>query len=151
MNCYNGSFSFPLANNTHFKEIFPVSGYIHACGFSGRRRERSQQLTGKAVLVDLFRPKEINTVSQNGRIDPKFFRSLKEEKETRVCTVYYDFGGSEEKKYEFKIPIDVYFDLLDHSDYTTYMEEECIIEFSKSQMQLQNPQTDMTLYMKKGE
>ena len=83
--------------------------------------------------------------------NPKFFRSLKGEKDTRLCTVYYDYGGSDEKKYEFKIPIDVYFDLLDHDDYTAYMEEECIIEFSTSQMQLQNPQTDMTLYMKKGE
>ena len=83
--------------------------------------------------------------------NPKFFRDLKDIKDTRVCAVYYDYGGSEEEKYEFKIPIDVYFDLLDHDDFTTYMEEECIIEFTNSQMQLQNPQTDLTLYMKKGE
>ena len=83
--------------------------------------------------------------------NPKFFRSLKGAQDTRVCTVYYDFGGGDEKKYEFKVPVDVYFDLLSHDDYTTYMEEECLIEFSKSQMQLQNPQTDLTLYMKKGE
>lgn len=83
--------------------------------------------------------------------NPKFYRAVKEKDDKRSCTVYYNYDQDKEKKYEFSIPYDVYFTLLDHKDYTVYMDEDCMIEFTTTQMQLQNPESDMELYMKKGE
>ena len=83
--------------------------------------------------------------------NPKFYRALMEKQTMRNCKVYYDFGGESEEEYTYTIPVDTYFTLLEHADYVTYMDQNCTTEFTTSQMQFQNPYTDLTLYMKKGE
>ena len=82
--------------------------------------------------------------------NPKFYRQLKKKTHTRTCKVYYDFGGDSEECSSYTIPVDTYFTLLDHEGYTVYMDEDCTTEFTTSQMQIQNPYSDLTLYMKKG-
>ena len=83
--------------------------------------------------------------------NPKFYRAVKEMKTSRKCAVTYNVGEDDEEKYEYTFPQDIYFTLLDHDDYKVYMDENCTIEFTNTQMQLQNPESDMDLYMKKGE
>ncbi len=80
---------------------------------------------------------------------PKFYREAKAKETNREITVYYDYQGDNEEKYSYTIPVDTYFTLLDHEGYTVYMDEDCLTEFTNSQMQIQNPYSDLTLYMKK--
>lgn len=92
------------------------------------------------------------TVTFNGENkNPVFYRELKEKSTMRNCKIYYDYEGEYEEEHEYTIPVDTYFTLLEHEDYTTYMDQDCTTEFTTSQMQFQNPYTDLTLYMKKGE
>lgn len=80
---------------------------------------------------------------------PIFYQELKKQKEERKCTVYFDAEGDKEKKYTFSLPYDVYFTLLDHEGYKVYMDEDGEKEFTKYQMEVQNPESDLTLYVKK--
>ncbi len=82
---------------------------------------------------------------------PKFYRDVKAKVTNRECTVYYDYQGDKEEKSTFTIPVDTYFTLLDHEGYKVYMDKDCVTEFTTSQMQIQNPYNDLTLYMKKDE
>lgn len=78
---------------------------------------------------------------------PQFYQDLKKTEETRKCYVYYDYDGENEKKYTFDVLQDVYFNLLDHDGYKVYMDEDGIKEFTDYQMQVQNPEGSLTLYM----
>ncbi len=79
---------------------------------------------------------------------PKFFKALEKEKETRKCTIYSDYNGDDNKKYTFTIPIDLYFDVLDHDGYQVFEDEDLQKEFTQYQMEIQNPETDLELYVK---
>lgn len=83
--------------------------------------------------------------------DPVFYRNIREKHNTRNCVVYYDYEDDNEEKYNYTIKVDTYFALLPHEGYKVYMDSACTTEFSKMNMQTQNPYTDITLYMKKGE
>lgn len=83
--------------------------------------------------------------------NPEFYRNIKDKHTTRKCVVYYDYGGKEEEKYNYTLKVDTYFTLLPHEGYKVYMESACNTEFTTMNMQTQNPYTDLTLYMKKGE
>lgn len=82
---------------------------------------------------------------------PSFFKTLKKTEETRTCKVYSDYNGDEGKKYSFTIPVDVYFDVFDHDGYKTYEDKKGKKEFGTYQMETQNPETDLSLYVKKAE
>ena len=79
---------------------------------------------------------------------PKFYIKAMQQKDTRTCTLYSDYDGEDGKEYKYKIPINTYFTVLDHEDYLLYTNEEGTIEFTQSQMLMQNPDTDITLYLK---
>lgn len=79
---------------------------------------------------------------------PQFYQDLKNKETERECTVYDDYDGDQEKKYTFDIPSGVYFTLLDHEGYKVYSDKDCEKEFTKYQMQVQNPESDLTLYVK---
>lgn len=82
---------------------------------------------------------------------PIFYRNTLAKKTKRNCVVYYDYQGDKEEKYTYSIPVDTYFTLLDHNNFKVYMESGCTTEFSKTMMMIQNPYTDLTLYLKKDE
>lgn len=82
---------------------------------------------------------------------PQFYKDLKKEKETRVCKVYSSYDGEDNKKYTFKIPIDLYFNVLDHDGYKVYEDKDGTKEFTHYQMEVQNPDTDLSLYIKVSE
>ena len=89
------------------------------------------------------------TAEFNGKDkNPEFYENVKDADTDRECTVYYDYEGDDEEEYTFAIPLGVYFDLLEHEGYTTYLDEDCETEFSEYQMQVQNPESDLTLYVK---
>ena len=77
---------------------------------------------------------------------PVFYQKL--EKEKRVCTVYSDYNGENNQEYTYSIPVDVYFTVLDHEGYKVYEDENGNKEFTEYQMQIQNPETDLSLYVK---
>lgn len=77
---------------------------------------------------------------------PVFYQKL--EKEKRVCTVYSDYNGENNQEYTYNIPVDVYFTVLDHEGYKVYEDENGNKEFTEYQMQIQNPETDLSLYVK---
>lgn len=78
---------------------------------------------------------------------PNFYSKLKKAKTSRKCMVYFDYGGSDEKLYTFDVPSDVYFTLFDHEKYTVYMDPNKEKEFTEFEMQSQNPESLLTLYM----
>lgn len=80
---------------------------------------------------------------------PQFYKDVKDLTKDRLCTVYYDYEGKNEKKYTFKLSSDVYFNLLPHKGYKAYTDEDCEKEFTDYQVEVQNPETDLTLYVKK--
>ncbi len=80
---------------------------------------------------------------------PQFYKDMKKTTETRTCTVYHNYGSSKEKTYKFEIPQDTYFNLLDHEGYTVYADKACETEFTEYQMEIQNPEGALTLYVKK--
>ena len=43
----------------------------------------------------------------------------------------------------------VYFTVLDQVGYRCYVDEDCTKEFSEYQIQIQNPESEVTLYLKK--
>ena len=73
---------------------------------------------------------------------------LKKEKEKRVCTVYSDYDGEKNQEYTFNLPIDLYFTVLDHDGYKVYEDEDGTKEFTHYQMEVQNPDSDLSLYIK---
>ena len=83
--------------------------------------------------------------------NPEFYQNIKDEATDRECTVYYDYEGDNEETYTFDIPRGVYFNVLSHDRYTVYSDEDCENEFTEYQMQVQNPETDITLYVKQNE
>ncbi len=78
---------------------------------------------------------------------PQFYKDLKKITETRKCYVYYDYDGDNEKKYTFEVPKGVYFNLFEHDGYKVYQDKEGIKEFTDYQMQVQNPEGSLTLYI----
>ena len=77
-----------------------------------------------------------------------FYKDLKKEKEKRVCTVYSDYDGEKNQEYTFNLPIDLYFTVLDHDGYKVYEDEDGTKEFTHYQMEVQNPDSDLSLYIK---
>ncbi len=103
------------------------------------------------TAVESFEEEEIYsyTVEFDGENKvPQFYKDVKDKQKSRTCTVYYDYGGADETVYTFAIPNDVYFTVLDREGYTTYVDAECEREFTIYQMEIQNAQTDLTLYVK---
>ncbi len=92
------------------------------------------------------------TAEFNGKDkNPEFYEEIKDADTDRECTVVYDYEGDDEKEYTFAIPSGVYFDLLEHEGYTAYLDEDCETEFTEYQMQVQNPESELTLYVKADE
>lgn len=81
--------------------------------------------------------------------NPEFYQNIKDAETDRECKVYYDYEGDDEEVYTFDIPSGVYFNVLEHDGYAVYSDEDCQTEFTKYQMQVQNAETDLTLYVKK--
>ena len=79
---------------------------------------------------------------------PQFYKDLKKEKEKGVCTVYSDYDGEKNQEYTFNLPIDLYFTVLDHDGYKVYEDEDGTKEFTHYQMEVQNPDSDLSLYIK---
>lgn len=80
---------------------------------------------------------------------PYFYKKIKEKTDTRECTVYVDDGTGEWKEYNFDVPTDVYFTVLEQEGYRCYTDEDCTKEFSEYQISVQNPESSVTLYLKK--
>lgn len=78
---------------------------------------------------------------------PNFYRTL--QKETRECTIYYDFEGENSKTYHYDVPYDVYFVMLDHEGTKVYMDSAATQEFTNYQVEIQNPEGPVTLYVTK--
>ena len=83
--------------------------------------------------------------------NPEFYQDIRDAEPGRECTVYYDYDGDNEETYNFEIPGGVYFNVLPHEGYTVYSDEDCESEFTEYQMQVQNPETDLTLYVKQSD
>jgi hypothetical protein len=80
---------------------------------------------------------------------PYFYKKLKEISTTRKCEVYMDYGSSESKRYTYDVPLGVYFTVMEQEGYKCYVDEDCTKEFSEYQIQVQNPESPVTLYLKK--
>lgn len=80
---------------------------------------------------------------------PKFFMSIRDKKESRKCMVYMDYGSENSKQYTYDVPNDVYFTVMDQEGYKCYTDPECTKEFSEYQIQIENPEGSVQLYMKK--
>lgn len=80
---------------------------------------------------------------------PNFYRTIQKETETRECTVYYDFEGDNSKVYHYDVPYDVYFVMLDHKGTRVYMDSAATQEFTDYQVEIQNPEGPLTLYVTK--
>ena len=80
---------------------------------------------------------------------PKFYQSLQKEKNFRECTIIDDCEGEEEKEYTYSVPYDVYFKILDHEGRKVYVDKDCTREFTDYQVEIQNPEGEITLYVKK--
>lgn len=82
---------------------------------------------------------------------PNFYSKARKKKKSRKCMVYFDYGKDDEKIYTFDVPCDIYFTLFDHEEYTVYMDPDKEREFTEFEMQSQNPESLLTLYMVKAE
>ncbi|MCD8019687.1 MAG: hypothetical protein LUF92_08965 [Clostridiales bacterium] len=104
------------------------------------------------TAVESYNDEEIfsYTVEYDGdNKKPQFYKDLQSEDTDRVVTVYYDYEGDDEELYTFEIQSGVYFTLLDHDGYTVYMDAACETEFTEYQMEMQNAESELTLYVKK--
>lgn len=79
---------------------------------------------------------------------PQFYKDLKKEKEKRTCTVHSEYNGEDNQKYTYKIPINLYFNVLEHDGYKVYEDKNGKKEFTHYQMEVQNPDTALSLYIK---
>lgn len=79
---------------------------------------------------------------------PQFFKTLQKETQMRTCTVYSNYDGESNKEYTYKVPFDVYFTVLDHDGMAIYRDKLGTEKFTSYQMEVQNPETDLTLYVK---
>ena len=79
---------------------------------------------------------------------PAFYSRLQKKDTTRVCKVFSDYNGEQGKEYTYTIPTDCYFTLLPHKGYGVFLDEEATQEFSEFQVETQNPEGDLTLYVK---
>lgn len=79
---------------------------------------------------------------------PQFYKDLKKEKEKRTCTVHSEYNGEDNQKYTYKIPINLYFNVLEHDGYKVYEDKNGEKEFTHYQMEVQNPDTALSLYIK---
>lgn len=82
---------------------------------------------------------------------PNFYKKIKKKDSKRTVKVYSDYNGEDGKEYKFTFPTDIYFKLLDHKGYKAFTDEEGTQEFSEFQIQTQNPESDLTLYVKPEE
>lgn len=138
-------------------EVQAGDGYTKAYGFkTGTIIQKVLTIDKESLLVmsdvETVNEEEIYvyTVTFDGENKmPQFYKNAKAKKTKRNCTVFYDYQGENEQEYTFTIPVDTYFTLLNHDGYRLFMEEACLTEFNNSQMQLQNPYSDLTLYLKK--
>ena len=79
---------------------------------------------------------------------PRFYQEIKRKTEKRTVKVYSDYNGENGKEYKFKVPYDVYFTMLDHAGYKQYSDEEGKVPYGDFQLQTQNPESDLILYVK---
>ena len=63
--------------------------------------------------------------------------------------VYKDYGTKDSRQYTYDVPVDVYFTIMDHEGYKCYTDSECTKEFSEYQIQIENPEGSIQLYLKK--
>ena len=68
------------------------------------------------------------------------------DKKTQLITSVEEKCGDQE--YTFNLPIDLYFTVLDHDGYKVYEDEDGTKEFTHYQMEVQNPDSDLSLYIK---
>lgn len=130
--------------------------YDKVYGFaSGDKVEKTIIIDKKTQLITSVEEKCGDEVfySYNVEFDgekkiPQFYKDLKKEKEKRTCTVHSEYNGKDNQKYTFKIPIDLYFTVLDHDGYKVYEDKNGAKEFTHYQMEVQNPDTDLSLYIK---
>lgn len=80
---------------------------------------------------------------------PRFYESIEDTKDSRECMVYMDYGTEASKVYTYDVPYDVYFTVMDQEGYKCYTDEECTKEFSEYQIQIENPEGPVILYLKK--
>lgn len=100
--------------------------------------------------IESFEDEEFYTYTVDFDVEdktPKFYTAVGKAKTSRKCMVYFDYGGNDEKLYTFDVPCDVYFTLFDHEEYTVYMDPDKEREFTEFEMQSQNPESLLTLYM----
>lgn len=80
---------------------------------------------------------------------PYFYKKIKDAKVTRKCMVYMDYGTKKNKRYTYDVPSGVYFTVMDQEGYKCYIDEDCTKEFSEYQILVQNPESPVTLYLRK--
>ena len=80
---------------------------------------------------------------------PRFYQAIQKKKKSRKCMVYKDYGTENSSFYTFDVPYDVYFAVLDQEGYKCYVDAECTREFSEYQLQVENPEGTVKLYLKK--
>ena len=78
---------------------------------------------------------------------PRFYQKIKKLKTMRTCTVVSSYQSDKEQTYDYTFGIGTYFTVFDHDGYGIYQDKEGNIEYSKSNLQFQNPITDLTLYV----
>lgn len=97
---------------------------------------------------------EVDIVSYSVESDvenktPNFYQKVLKAKSNRKCMIYYDYEGDGQKIYQYEVPTEVYFTMFDHEGFTAYMDQEKTKEFTEFEMQSQNPEKAMVLYMVK--
>ena len=140
-------------------EVSEGDAYASRYGFNAGDEIKQTLTVDKASMIVLTAVESCNgeefysyTVEFDGENkNPEFYQNIKDEAADRECKVYFDYEGNDEKTYTFDFPQGVYFNVLSHDGYTVYSDEDCENEFTEYQMQVQNPDTDLTLYVKQNE
>lgn len=78
---------------------------------------------------------------------PNFYQRIRNAKTTRTCTVVSSYNGENEKNYSYTFASGTYFSMFEHEGYAMYQDKEGNVEYTISNVQLQNPNGDLTLYV----
>ena len=78
---------------------------------------------------------------------PRFYQKIKKLKTMRTCSVVSSYGSDKEQTYDYTFGIGTYFTVFDHDGYGIYQDKEGNVEYTQSNLQFQNPNTDLTLYV----
>ena len=145
-----------ISNKELYRKVQSGDDYDTEYGFSaGDTIEKTIIIDKKTQLITSVEEKCGDEVFYGYTVEfdgeekiPQFYKDLKKEKEKRVCTVYSDYDGEKNQEYTFNLPIDLYFTVLDHDGYKVYEDEDGTKEFTHYQMEVQNPDSDLSLYIK---